>query len=506
LTSSSTVAELAKKIGMVFDDPQTQLLTAGVYDELAFGLENLLVDPDEIRERISRVLKTCGLEEYRDKPPSILSGGQKQRLAIASALIMANRVLVLDEPSSQLDSSGTAEVLSLIRDSCVKNGLTVLMATGSGEEAVEFADRICVLRNGYVAAFDSPRHIFADQKLMDYVQAPQVSDFARRMSTLGSPLPDFPVNTEEAVASVLKWYDGGKKISHKGTKFTKEDTKEEKGGGGGDAIRIDRVSYSYNADKIILDNIDITIKDNEFVAIAGQNGSGKTTLLKLLCGLLRPSKGKYFLKGNDAFNMTIADIAGEIGFVMQEIDSQLFEPSVYDEVAFSLKHAVKKMPENMIREKTEESLAVVGLQDKRDEFPPALGRADRVKTVFSAVLAMGPKIIILDEPTAGHDMRSCRLIMEVAAKLHEQGYTIILVSHNMRIVAEYAQRLIVLQSSGVLMDGPPREIFNRTPELAKAGLKTPQITSLSQSLCEFIPLTQDALSPQELAEMLVNLK
>jgi energy-coupling factor transporter ATP-binding protein EcfA2 len=212
LTSSSTVAELAKKTGMVFDDPQTQLLTAGVYDELAFGLENLMVDPDKIREKISRVLGICGLEEYRHKPPSVLSGGQKQRLAIASALIMANKILVLDEPSSQLDSSGAEEVLSLIRDSCVKNGLTVLMATGSGEEAVEFADKICVLKNGCVAAFDSPRHIFADQKLADYsaVQIPQVSDFAREMAALGKPLPDFPVNTEEAVASVLKWYNGKK--------------------------------------------------------------------------------------------------------------------------------------------------------------------------------------------------------------------------------------------------------------------------------------------------------
>jgi energy-coupling factor transport system ATP-binding protein len=204
--------------------------------------------------------------------------------------------------------------------------------------------------------------------------------------------------------------------------------------------------------------------------------------------------------------MTIADIAGEIGFVMQEIDSQLFEPSVYDEVAFSLKHAAKKMPENMIRERVEESLAVVGLQDKRDEFPPSLGRADRVKTVFAAVLAMGPKIIILDEPTAGHDIHSCRLIMDITEKLHEQGYTVILVSHNMKIIAEYAQRLIVLQSAGVFMDGTPREIFYRTPELARTGLKAPQITRLSQALREFIPLAEDALSPQELATMLVNLK
>jgi energy-coupling factor transport system ATP-binding protein len=240
-----------------------------------------------------------------------------------------------------------------------------------------------------------------------------------------------------------------------------------------DAIVLDHISYWYNPDKTILDNINITIKDNEFVAIAGQNGSGKTTLLKILCGLLRPHQGEYFLRGKDAGNMTIAGIAGEIGFIMQEIDSQLFEPTVYDEVAFSLKHAVKKMPGNMIREKAEEALAAVGLQDKRDEFPPSLGRADRVKTVFAVVLAMGRKIIILDEPTAGHDMRSCRLIMDITANLHKRGYTIILVTHNMRIIAEYAQRLIVLQSAGVYMDGTPREIFCFSLEVAKASIKAP---------------------------------
>jgi len=208
--SSSTVAELAKKTGMVFDNRQTWFLTDSVYDELAFGLENLMAKPEDIREKISQALQISGLEEYKDHPPSKLSGGQKQRLAIAAAMIMANRVLVLDEPSSQLDSAGAAEVLSFIRDSCVKKGLTVIMATGSGEEAALFADKVCVIKKGCIAAFDSPRHIFADQKLLDYsgIPAPQVSDFARRMDALGKSLPGFPVTTEDALETVLRWYNG----------------------------------------------------------------------------------------------------------------------------------------------------------------------------------------------------------------------------------------------------------------------------------------------------------
>ena len=206
-TLTSGVAELSQKAGMVFEDPQTQMFTARVYDEAAFGPENMMMSAAEIRERISRALHITGLDDYADYSPGILSGGQKQRLAIACALAMSNRILVMDEPASQLDPAGAEEVLSLIRELCTNRGLTVIMATGSCEEAAEFADKILLLKNGSVAAFDTPRRIFSDVKLTELCGIPgtQVSEFARVMDAAGKPLPFFPIAEDEAAAAVGLW-------------------------------------------------------------------------------------------------------------------------------------------------------------------------------------------------------------------------------------------------------------------------------------------------------------
>jgi energy-coupling factor transporter ATP-binding protein EcfA2 len=209
-TRSSSVAQLAKKTGMAFEDPTTQLFTAYVYDEVAFALENLLLEPEDIAAKVRRALDAAGLWDYRDYPVASLSGGQKQRLTIAAALAMANRILVLDEPASQLDPLGAREVLSFIRELRAQKGLTVVMATGSGEEAAEFADKIVVLSDGSLAAFGTPREVFADRELLAscMIEPPQVSQFANCMEERGQPLPRFPVNLDEALESTRDLFKG----------------------------------------------------------------------------------------------------------------------------------------------------------------------------------------------------------------------------------------------------------------------------------------------------------
>jgi energy-coupling factor transport system ATP-binding protein len=534
LTSSSTVAQLAAKVGMVFDDPRTQLFTATVGDELAFGPENLLVPPREITERIRRALDIAGLNEYTNYAPSELSGGQKQRLAIAAALTMADRILVLDEPVSQLDPSGARNVLSFIRKLSADKKLTVVMATDSGEEAAEYADRILALKNGKLAACDTPRRIFSDKNLLETcgIQCPQVSEFARQMTAAGKALPGFPVNITEAADLTQKYFqeiflrwreDVERERMTIPAPVRPSESKKQKS-----CIQIKDLSFWYKSDKIILDNINLDITDNEFTAIIGENGSGKTTLLKNICGLLRPSKGDIFIQGKNSKQLSVAETAGEIGFIMQEIDNQLFEQTVYDEIAFSLKeramkraiehsiehsmgHSMKHsmgramehfIPKESIHAKVEEALAIAGLTGKENDFPLSLGRADRVKTIFASVLVMGPKIIILDEPAAGLDLHNCRRIMDMAKGLYLNGYTIILVSHNMNIIAEYAQRIIVMNKGRVYMDGKPEDVFGQPEKLAEAGILPPQITRLSHSLHGQIPNVKDALTPGELARTL----
>jgi energy-coupling factor transport system ATP-binding protein len=268
-------------------------------------------------------------------------------------------------------------------------------------------------------------------------------------------------------------------------------------------IRLDHMQYRYGSGKNILNDINLSFMENEFTAIIGQNGSGKTTLLKNLSGLLRPSGGTVFLGGHDTSNMGVADIAGEIGFIMQESDRQLFESTVYNEVAFALKGSLKK---DEIQLKVHEVLATLDLYEKRDSFPPSLDRADRIKTVFASVLAMGSRIIMLDEPFAGQDKRGCCLIMGILENLHRQGYTIIMVTHNINIASVYATRIIVMKDGDIFLDGKPEDIFVQTDALAGAGILPPQITRLSQALRGNIPLEKDALCPENLVETLLTIK
>ncbi|MCL2127389.1 MAG: energy-coupling factor ABC transporter ATP-binding protein [Treponema sp.] len=278
-------------------------------------------------------------------------------------------------------------------------------------------------------------------------------------------------------------------------------------------IRIEKLCYSYDTERKILDSVDLSIFENEFTVILGQNGSGKTTLLKNISGLLRPVHGSIYLRGKDTARMSVADIAGEIGFVMQDPDSQLFEQTVYDEVAFSLKLSggkksgrnVSALQKKQISEKAEDALAAAGILDKRDAFPPSLGRAERINVVFASVLAMGPKIIMLDEPLAGQDCRGCRRIMGILADLHKKGHTVLMVTHNVNIAAEFARRVIVMKDAKIFMDGDAAGVFGQPEKLALAGILPPEITRLGQALRGRIPLEKDPLVPGELTAMLANL-
>ena len=210
-TASSSPALLAEKTGMAFEEPQ--LFTARVFDEVAFALENMLLPPAQIKEKVLWALDAVSLRDYAELPPISLSSGQKQRLAIAAAAAMAGRVLVLDDPTSQLDPLGAGEILSLINELRGKTGLTVVMTACSGEDAAEYADKICVLNKGSIAAFDIPRNIFSDRKLFadSLVQSPAVSECALCMENLGHALPEFPVNLREAEEAVISWYNSGEK-------------------------------------------------------------------------------------------------------------------------------------------------------------------------------------------------------------------------------------------------------------------------------------------------------
>jgi energy-coupling factor transport system ATP-binding protein len=265
------------------------------------------------------------------------------------------------------------------------------------------------------------------------------------------------------------------------------------------AVQIDSLYYSYNSSSNALEDISLGIEDNEFTAIIGHNGSGKTTLLKNITGLLRPTKGDIFIRGKNSREMSVSAISSEIGFVMQNPDRQLFADTVYAEAAFALKNM--KLPDAEIARRVEEALAAAELSGLRDAYPPALSRGERAKLVIASVLAMGPGIIILDEPTGGQDYRNSLKIMDLAASLHQKGHTIIFVTHNMSLACAYAGRIIVMKEKRVIMDGKAEDIFCR----GAADILPPQIVRLSRRLREELPLPKDALTVKELGDMLLKI-
>lgn len=418
-TDKSSVPHLALKAGIVLDDPDSQVFTSSVRNETAFGPQNLLLPPEEIEERIAFALSAAGLCGFENRNPFTLSGGEKQRLAIACALAMKSKILVLDEPLCRLDPEGAIEVMAVLKSLREKFQITVIMASHDSAKMLEYADRICILKNGQIAAVDTAENIFSNHALLDD-NGIQPCFFPAKIEKYEQIERDF-----QAV-NLHKSADNCKK----------------------DAIKIENLSFSYpNGGK--LDNINLVIKDSDFLCITGRNGCGKTTLLKNITGLLKPESGNIFLRGKNTKTLSVSDISREAGFVMQNPDNQLFTDSVYNEVAFSLKNSGLSRKE--IRQRTEDALEMTGLGDW-DVFPHALSRTDRAKTVIACILAMGCKIIIFDEVDAGQDYKGSLMIMNIAKELNSKGFTVIFVTHNLFLAREYAHRLIMLDKKGIVMD------------------------------------------------------
>jgi len=415
-TKDVSVPELSHKVGMVLDDPDAQAFTSTVFHEVAFGPENILLPRDEVKERVKFAVSAVGLDGFEDRMPATLSGGEKQRLSIAAALAMKGKIIVLDEPLCRLDPQGAQDVLSVIKKLKDEYHITVVMAAHESEKMAVHADRVCILKNGRIAACDSAEKIFDNNVLLEENGIMPFKKFKNKYRGFA----DF--NTDNEKSNTNNRHDP--------------------------VIEIKDFSFFY-PNGTGIENINLSIAKNDFTAIIGNNGCGKTTLLKNITGLLRPGKGDIYIHGKNNKNLECSDISKEIGFVMQNPDTQLFTDSVFNEVAFALKNM--RLPKTEIKKRTEEALEITGLKDA-DAFPHALNRADRIKTVIACVLAMGSKIIIFDEVDAGNDYNGNLRIMNIAGDLHSRGYTIIFVTHNMFLAEEYAHRLIKLERNGIVSD------------------------------------------------------
>ena len=491
-TLEHPISTLARHVGVVFEDPDTQLITTSVENEVAFALENLQVPPEEIRARIRWALAAVRLEGTERKHPHELSGGQKQRLAIAAALAPQPDLLVLDEPTSQLDSVGAQEVFATVRALRDELGVTVVMVSHAAEEMAEYANRIAVLVQGRLVTTGTPDAIYSEiDRLREWgLRPPQVASAFHSIARAGVSISKVPVRLAEGVAALHS-------VRDRCTVAPSSNLQEPAPSTAGPLLSVRNLRYTYDNGTEALRGVSLDIHQGEYLLIIGQNGAGKSTLVKHFLNLLQPTEGAVAVAGADTRDLAVSDLARRIGYIAQNPDTQIFNVTVYDEVAFAPRH-LDQTPEE-VETRVIESLEAMRLLEHRSAHPFSLPREARARVVMAAVLAMEPEIIIFDEPTTGQDYLGARTILDFSRRLHRMGKTIIVITHHLYLMPEYAERVVVMGRGTILLDAPLREAYHQTELLRSTFLVPPQAVLLAQELGQMEGGDVRLLTPIELA-------
>jgi cobalt transport protein ATP-binding subunit len=477
------VSDMSRFVGLVLQEFEAQLFSTNVELEMAFGPENHCLPRPEIERRILRYLTFVGLEKLRHREPASLSGGQKQRLAIGSVLALEPKILVMDEPTTDLDPRGREEILSIVNG--LREEARMLLIVDHEPETAANADQVWLMRDGQIVAQGSPGEILVDVGTMEScgIKALPMVELFHSMGWPGNPL-----NVDEATALIEK-YNLTQRHELKTSALPPPKAK------GPPIIEIKGLRYIYPTYHVeALQGIDLAIHEGECIAILGQNGSGKTTLVKHFNGLLKPTSGRVLVQGKATTEYSHRELARLVGYVFQNPDHQIFARTVLDEVGFGL----KVLGENplTIERRVAEALEGVGLQGYEEKVPFSLTKGERQRVAVASVLAVQPKVIILDEPTTGLDYRHQRNMMEMLRRLNQYGHIIIIITHCMWVASEYADRTIVMKDGCILSDGPTRIVFADETQLARASLRPPSLVRLSNWL------GTKALSIQQMVEEL----
>ena len=460
-----------RSLGLVFQNPDDQIVTSVVEDDVAFGPENLGLPRDEIAARVARELRRVAMEGYAGADPSRLSGGQRQRVCIAGALAMEPAVLVLDEPGSLLDVRGRAAIMRVM-GRLAAAGTTLIHVTHFMEEALD-ADRALVMDHGRIVLEGTPDEVFS--------HGPELSGlglevpFAARLSER----LDLPWTCDERQ---LLCELGTVPNLHKTLIEERPDIKHVCKLGTVPNLQVEHVTFSYGRGERALDDVSFEVSAGSSTAIIGQTGSGKSTLLRLLCGLERPDEGRVVVDGHDTSSRRGSKAARRaVGYVMQHPERQLFAETVEKDVAFGPRNL--KLPAAEVERRVSRAIETVGLTARRNDSPFTLSGGQRRLCALAGILAMEPRILVLDEPTAGLDPRGRAMLRRVLARLSEQGITLVQVTHSMEDAAR-SERVIALDQSRLVAIGTPREVFSRDNErrLREGGLGIPRSLRVAREL------------------------
>jgi len=452
---------LSQVVGFVFQDPEAQFVMDRVEDEIAFALENAAIPPAEMHARVEEALEQLHLTPLRQRKLETLSGGEKQRVAIASALALRPRILALDEPTSQLDPQSAAELLDALVRLNETLGLTVVLVEHRLERILPFVDQVIYLPDDDAPVLSgAPRDVLPHVPLLPPLQA--------LAQALGwSPLP---LTLEEGRRFVTYRFSAqDMSTDFDGLRRKKSVSSVQSVDKNTPVLEVRDLEAAYGS-TTALRGVDVALHPGEIVALLGRNGAGKTTLLKCLVGLLHPHRGDVWVEGRSIAKMDVADVCQRVGYLPQDPNALLFADTVLDELHITLHN--HNIPVAAAPIAPETLLERLGLADKAQRYPRDLSVGERQRVALGAIMVTQPGALLLDEPTRGLDYRAKAQLLDLLRAWRAEGLAILLVTHDVELIAEAAGRVMVMEQGAIVAQGNPAEVLRASPTF------TPQIAQL----------------------------
>ena len=461
---------MSKLVGTVLQDTDGQFIGLTVAEDIAFALENDCVPQEELFQRVDEVAETVDVKFLLDHAPTELSGGQKQRVSMAGVMIDDVDILLFDEPLANLDPATGKRAIDLIDKISKTTGKTVLIIEHRLEDALyRDVDRIVVVGEGEIVADMKPDELLCTDVLeKEGIREPLYITALKHAGCTVKPetMPQHIESMELAPyrERVQGWFQKAE--------LPPERQRTES------MLEVEGVSFSYVPGKKVLQDINFRIEKGEMVSIVGKNGAGKSTLSNLICGFITPNSGKILLEGEDISGLSIKERGEVIGLVMQNPNQMISKPMIFDEVALGL--AVRGVPEEEIKERVHETLKICGLYPFRNWPVSALSFGQKKRVTIASILVMNPRVLILDEPTAGQDFRHYTEIMEFLKDINERlGITIIMITHDMHLMLEYTDRAIVIADGRLIADDAPARVLTDSQIADRAYLKETSLYDLA---------------------------
>lgn len=457
---------LVQQVGMVFQDPESQLVMTSVEQEVAFGLENLGLPNSLMKRRVMEVTSALALSDYFKCFIPELSGGQKQKVALASVLAMQPDILLLDEPTSQLDPIAGEEILTMIRRLNEENGITVVLIEQRLERCFHLADRVLVMDKGKIIYDHHAPEAVSRWAIKN--DTPFIPPLAKLFAGMGySKVP----TTVKQGRKIIKEHYPFSKLSVQTPVNVVKETRESELTGGKCLLDIQNLWFTYSNGKEALKNINLSVKCGDFIVIMGESGAGKTTLMKNINGLLKPGRGQVKILNRDTRKLSVEQLSSTIGYLSQNPSDYLFLPTVREELDFTLKNL--GLPDDGI---SQEILNKLQLTPYIDSNPRDLSTGERQRVALASVLVAKPRLLLLDEPTRGLDYRLKEELGDILLQLQKEGVAIIIITHDVEFAAEYAGEIVMMAGGSIIARG------NKYKMLSGSTFYSPQVNKLFNNI------------------------